>query len=301
MTSLLVAEWLRFRRRYDLWIVLGGVVLLTAFAYISSATSAAQPVVFAPIDPTAPPEIRAMIEAQNAQIALEMARLRDRYVFPLSIVTTLELGSWLFLATAFVAASWIATEFDWRTIRNVLLFEPNRDRVLAARLVALATVASGGIVVLLSLGALLPFAVPVTGSGEPLPVTAVGVAVTAGVTWLWAAAFGALATVAALVTRSPLLAVVLSAGYTVLEQLVANLDVWKRLGLDLVPQFFLVSRLNALRVDVQQAFPLGQPYAPLTAEGPHLDPILGLGVLGLWIAGLVLLARTVFVRADIHE
>lgn len=300
MTSLLVAEWLRLRRRFDLWLVLGGLLVLVAFSFLSSASSAGR-VEFPPIDPGTPPDIVAEIERQNAEIERQQAQIRDRYLWPWSLVQALEIGSTSFFGTIFVAVSWLGSEYTWGTIRNVLLAEPRRGRVFAARVVSIGLIALGQVVALLGLGAVLPAFLSISGSGNPAPLSPTAVAATAGVVWVWAIAFAALGILAVVVTRSAVLGFVLAAGYALLEQGVAGLDVWRAAGLTLVPKLFLIARLTALRDDVVAAFGTAGPYGTLIPEAERLDPLLGLLVLALWIVGLVGLAAFVFRRADVRE
>lgn len=300
MTSLLVAEWLRLRRRFDLWLVLGGLLVLVAFSFLSSASSAGR-VEFPPIDPGTPPDIVAEIERQNAEIERQQAQIRDRYLWPWSLVQALEIGSTSFFGTIFVAVSWLGSEYTWGTIRNVLLAEPRRGRVFAARVVSIGLIALGQVVALLGLGAVLPAFLSISGSGNPAPLSPTAVAATAGVVWVWAIAFAALGILAVVVTRSAVLGFVLAAGYALLEQGVAGLDVWRAAGLTLVPKLFLIARLTALRDDVAAAFGTAGPYGTLIPEAERLDPLLGLLVLALWIVGLVGLAAFVFRRADVRE
>jgi hypothetical protein len=300
VTSLLVAEWLRLRRRFDLWLVLGGLLVLVAFSFLSSASSAGR-VEFLPIDPGTPPDIVAEIERQNAEIERQQAQIRDRYLWPWSLVQALEIGSTSFFGTIFVAVSWLGSEYTWGTIRNVLLAEPRRGRVFAARVVSIGLIALGQVVALLGLGAVLPAFLSISGSGNPAPLSPTAVAATAGVVWVWAIAFAALGILAVVVTRSAVLGFVLAAGYALLEQGVAGLDVWRAAGLTLVPKLFLIARLTALRDDVAAAFGTAGPYGTLIPEAERLDPLLGLLVLALWIVGLVGLAAFVFRRADVRE
>jgi hypothetical protein len=300
VTSLLVAEWLRLRRRFDLWLVLGGLLVLVAFSFLSSASSAGR-VEFPPIDPGTPPDIVAEIERQNAEIERQQAQIRDRYLWPWSLVQALEIGSTSFFGTIFVAVSWLGSEYTWGTIRNVLLAEPRRGRVFAARVVSIGLIALGQVVALLGLGAVLPAFLSISGSGNPAPLSPAAVAATAGVVWVWAIAFAVLGILAVVATRSAVLGFVLAAGYALLEQGVAGLDVWRAAGLTLVPKLFLIARLTALRDDVVAAFGTAGPYGTLIPEAERLDPLLGLLVLALWIVGLVGLAAFVFRRADVRE
>ncbi|HWP62890.1 MAG TPA: ABC transporter permease subunit [Candidatus Binatia bacterium] len=296
MRALLIAEWLRLRRRLDLWLVLGGVLGLVAFSFLSAGRTE-----FAPIDPSMPPDLIAEIERQNAELARQMAQVRDRYLWPWSLIEVLGIGSVTFFGTAFVAVSWLGSEYTWGTIRNVLLAEPRRGRVFAARVSSIGLVALGQVAALLVLGAILPAFLSISGTGNPPPLSPIAVAATAAVVWLWAVAFAALGILAVVVTRSAVFAFVLATGYAFAEQVVANLGFWQQAGLAFVPKLFLLARLTALRGDVEAAFGTTGPFAAPELPAERLDPLLGLGVLVLWIVGLLGLAAVVFVRADIRE
>jgi ABC-type transport system involved in multi-copper enzyme maturation permease subunit len=302
MRGLLYADWIRFRHRYDLWIILVAVLLLAVLGFVSGATSANSQPELPPFDPSMPPEMQALIEAQNAQIEAQMALMRDLYVFPRSIVTVLEQGSWLFLAAAFVAASWIASEFDWGTIRNVVLARPERGRFLAARLLALMAVMSVALVALGALGAVLPVLVRVVGSGQPSGVTPLAILLTGIGGSIWSLAFIAVAALAAVVTRSPIFALILAYGYFLLDGLLGNLVIWKSAGLEWLPQFLLGVRLSGLLADIRVATGLRDASggAP-TTSAVHLDPIAGLLVIAAWISLSLGLTYAVLRRADIRE
>lgn len=301
MSGLLHADWIRFRHRYDLWIILVAVLLLGVLGFVSSAGSANSQLALPPLDPSMPPDVRAQIDAQNAQIVAQMAAVRDLYVFPRSIVTILDQGSWVFLAAAFVAASWIATEFDWGTIRNVVLGNPRRGRFLAARILSLIAVMTVVLVALAALGAVLPVLIPVTGSGQPSGVTPITILLTGFAGWTWSLAFIVVAALAAVATRSPIFALILAYGYFLLDGLLGNLPIWKSTGLEWLPQFLLGTRLSGLSADIRAASGLSEPYQGVPASALHLDPIAGLLVIGFWISLALALTYIVLRRADIRE
>ncbi len=301
MMGLLRADWIRFRHRYDLWIVLGAVLALGVLGFLSGAGSAKSAPGLSPIDPSMPSELKTQIEAQNAQIVAQAAAVRDLYIFPRSIVTILQQGSWLFMAAAFVAASWIASEFDWGTIRNVILAHPERGRILAARIIALVAVMTVALIVLAALGAVLPLLMPLVGSDHPSGVTPLTVMLAGFGDWTWCLAFVAVAALAAVVTRSPIFALILTYGYFLFDALVANLAVWKSAGLEWLPQFLLGTRLGGLNADIERASGLSEPYQGAPVSPLHLDPLLGLLVIAAWISLVLGAAYLVFRRADIRE
>lgn len=304
MIGLVRADWIRFRHRYDLWIVLFAALLLGVLAYWSGAGSASRPTDLIPIDPTVPPDIRAQIDAQNAQFLAQAAAMRDEYVFPRSIVTMLAIGNWIFMAAAFVAASWIATEFDWGTIRNVVLAEPRRGRFLAVRVGGLAIASAAAIAALVALGAVLPVAIPLTGSSSPQAVAPAAVVLAALGDLTWCLAFVAVAALAAVATRSPIGALIVTYGYFLVESIVDNSPVWETSGppLEWGRQFLLGFRLNVLSSDIRAASGLRLPFEPEpTVPSIHLEPLAGVAVIVGWMALLLVASWLVLRRADIRE
>src|SRR5581483_8384995 len=124
-----------------------GFLALVAFSFLSSASNAGR-VEVPPIDPGTPPDLVAEIERQHAEIERQMAQVRDRYLWPWSLIQILSIGSTIFFATVFVAVSWLGSEYTWGTIRNVLLAEPRRVRVFAARVVSIGLIALGQVAAL---------------------------------------------------------------------------------------------------------------------------------------------------------
>lgn len=186
MIGLARAEWIRFRRRASIQVIVLGVPLLAAFFFLAgyASTEGRLP----PFDEAAfraeqiacclqgvPPEDlevilgemvaqeRLMREQHDGQVDLT----RSRYAFPQSIVTVLGNVSFLFLALILLTATSIGDEFGWGTVRTALLASSNRRRMIVVRLAALAIVALVTIIALLALGVILGLALQV--SGAPLP------------------------------------------------------------------------------------------------------------------------------------
>src|SRR5450759_927246 len=160
MRSLLRAEWLRQRRRLDLWGLLAGVVVLTLLGYFSGLANGIQ--YSGPPGEPVPPDVLG-----------QDALLRNQYTFPASIATLLGMtgvGSFLlYLAGLYLGASWTGLEFSRGTIRNVVLARPGRVAFFAARLVALAA-ALGVFVVVLALAGTLAATLTRSGGGAVLLV-----------------------------------------------------------------------------------------------------------------------------------
>lgn len=304
MRGLLQADWIRLRHRYDLWIVIVGCLVLSALSLYSAASSAANLPQLEPIDTSMPADAIAQMKAMNATILDQALGTQDLYLLPRAFVTVLQLGgTFVAMGTAFFTASWVATEFDWGTIRTILLVEPRRYRLLAVRLIAIVAVAAAALAVLALLGAIIPALVPLTGSGKASSVTLDEVVLVWASQLATCLAFVAVATLAAVLTRSPVFALILAYGYFLLDALVANLGAWKSAGLEIVPLFSLASRIAVLNSDVDRTIGLSPQtgFTPGEVPGPHLEPLIGAGVLVAWIViilgGSFLLLR----RADIRE
>jgi ABC-type transport system involved in multi-copper enzyme maturation permease subunit len=235
----------------------------------------------------------------NAQIGAQMNAVRVLYVFPRSIVTMLHQGTWVFMAAAFVTASWIGSEFDWGTIRNVFLIRPERGRFLATRLASVILIMTIALALTGLLGAILP-ALTGIGSGMAAPeVPPRTIPLAAFGAWVWALAFIAVAALAAVLTRSPIFALILTAGYFLLDGLIANLPVWGS-SIEGVRSVLLGVRLNGLTADVQRASGLVDP-SGVSSVADDFDPLLGLLVVAFWIGLAFGLAYLVLRRADIRE
>jgi hypothetical protein len=185
MRSLLRAEWLRQRRRPDLWLLPIAALAIAAFGWQSGIASAER----LSFDGGAPP-----IDLDHV-----LAQLRDPFLFPAGFHTLVAGGFLAFIAAVHFGASWTGSEFLRGTIRNVFLVHPTRLGFFAARLVALALVALVVVAGLVILSAVLPTVRGVVGSGEAVPPSLLGLAGYAAAVWfvLWFLSLAA-TTVAAL-------------------------------------------------------------------------------------------------------
>jgi ABC-type transport system involved in multi-copper enzyme maturation permease subunit len=235
----------------------------------------------------------------NAQIGAQMNAVRVLYVFPRSIVTMLHQGTWVSMAAAFVTASWIGSEFDWGTIRNVFLIRPERGRFLATRLLSVILIMTIALVLTGLLGAILPALTGIGGGMAAPEVPPRAIPLAAFGAWVWALAFIAIAALAAVLTRSPIFALILTAGYFLLDGLIANLPVWGS-SIEGVRSVLLGVRLNGLTADVQRASGLVDP-SGVSSVADDFDPLLGLLVIAFWIGLAFGLAYLVLRRADIRE
>ena len=317
MGSLLRADWLRIRRRWDVWIIVLGIPVLTLLAYYAGAMSAGNVHVFSSGD--VPTELQTQIAAEEAALRAFSAL---PYQFPRSIATMVEGATmWLILGAAFLAASMLGNEFSWGTIRNVALFRPDRLRYLGARLAWLVGLILVTFVAVVALGAIVPALVrvdpgnPAALTGDPSimgmfppgptgPVSLGGALLVAGSLFCMALAGMALAGLAALKFRSTASGILVAGIYAIAEGILASLWMSRAAGdLRYVPQMGLTIRLSALLGDAQVAAGMsaGSGGQTSSAGWVALPPLVGAAVLAIWLFGLLGLWFVVLRRADIDE
>lgn len=223
MIGLVRAEWLRLRKRRDLWLVLIALVALSIPAYFSGLANAGN-IGIGPGEDL-PPDILAQIDEQ-------MRLQRMMYAFPLSIGTVVENGQILLLAlVAYLAAAITGADFAYGTIRTSLVARADRRGLIVVRL---AGVAAAGLLLigsLVMLGTVLPVIAVLAGSDLPA-VTQPHAGELLGL--LGAAILASffvvgLTTLFALLVRNAAIALVLTIAYVFVEGAVVGLLV-ERLG-----------------------------------------------------------------------
>jgi hypothetical protein len=321
MGSLLRADWLRIRRRWDVWIIVLGIPALALLAYVAGAISAGNVNVQTFGD--VPPEYQQQIAAEAAaEEAAQRAFFALPYQFPRSIATMVEGATmWLVLGAAYLASSLLGSEFSWGTIRNVALFRSDRLRYLGARLVWLVGLVLVTFAAVVALGAIAPAVVRVDpgdisalakdpyGQGwmpyGPTAQVSLGGALLVASTLLCVALAGmALAGLAALKLRSTASGMLGAGIYVIAEGIVANLVMSRATGdLRYVPQLALTTRLTALIQDARVAAGLSAAEGGPTASygWVSLPPLVGAAVVAAWLFGLLGLWFVVLRRADIDE
>jgi len=189
MRGLAQAEWLRFRKRRILLLIVVAVPLLAGFLFLAGYVSTGY--VLPPFDPEGvrariiaegylvdvpPDEAEAIIvetiesERVYYEQALEEATItRARYAFPQSILTLLGNSPVVFIALVLVTGLSIGDEFGWATVRTSLLASSHRRLLLLVRFVALALVAVIMLALIVLLGAILPALLTVAGASLPSP------------------------------------------------------------------------------------------------------------------------------------
>jgi hypothetical protein len=316
MGSLLRADWLRIRRRWDVWIIVLGIPAMALLSYITGAISTGGPQIQTSGD--VPPDFQAQMAAQDAAMRAFAAL---PYQFPRSIATMVEGATmWLILGAAFLAASMLGSEFTWGTIRNVVLFRPDRRGYLSARLAWLIGLVLATFVAVVALGTIAPVLVRVDPGNQsaltdasnmglfpPGPTASVGLtgALLVAASLLCVALAGmALAGLAALKLRSTASGILCAGIYAIVEGIAAALLMSRATGdLRYVPQLALTTRLAGLVGDAQAAAGLsagggGQTGSPGWVA---LPPLVGAAIVAVWLLGLLGLWFVVLRRADIDE
>jgi hypothetical protein len=316
MGWLMRADWLRIRRRWDVWIIVLGIPALGLLAYVTGAMSAANNQIQTSGD--VPYEFQLQLAAQ---IAAEKAFSALPYQFPRSIATMVGgTTTWLVLGGAYLAASLLGNEFSWGTIRNVALIQPGRLRYLGARLTWLVVLVLVAFAAVTALGAIAPAIIRVDPGDPstltqdlsfgmqqfvpPAPVTIGGALIVVGSLLCVALAGMSLVGLAALKFRSAASGILVAGIYVVVEGIAAALVMSRATGdLLYLPQLGLTMRLGALVQDAQVAAGLSSATNnPASSPGwVSLPPLVGVAILAVWLCGLLGLWFVVLRRADIDE
>jgi hypothetical protein len=274
MTALLRADWLRFRRRRDLWFIGIAVLLIGGLSFIAgyhadvtdplwpdAAAIRAEVLGFSDFGGMTQAEIEAqvdlmvadqtaMYDQQRLDFEAHQAVALQKYALPQSLLTVVGSGTVPLIALVFVASLVVGDEFRFGTLRTSLLAAGNRRRFLFTRLVSLFAMTVGVFAILLALGVVLSLALILFGAEVPAATTPLNVGASVGLIGaeiLSVTVLVALATALTLLLRSgalPLLLVIL--GF-LLESFIAALPFFA-LGQTFagVPQFFLSTSIRTL-------------------------------------------------------
>lgn len=219
MIGLARAEWLRLRRRGDIWIVVLLVVGLSVIGYIAGLSSASSIQFGFPPGEEIPPEVLEDMERTRREALASFA-------FPLSVATSLEGGRVMLLFVgAYLAAAITGAEFEYGTIRTSLVARGDRRGFVLVRLLAVLAL----VAVLLALNVLLSIVMPLVaaaaGTDFP-PVEGPGllnVAGMIGATLLTAAFVTGLTTFVAIVMRNAVIAIVVTLAATFADSAIGGL------------------------------------------------------------------------------
>jgi len=328
VSSLLRAEWIRFRRRPTIQVIVLAVPLLAGFMFLSGVASVGpEPPAFDAAAARAeliaqgyglglpPADLeKALDEAVEAQrypfeLALEQYRLaRSTFAFPQGIVTLLGSGALVLFGILLLTATSLGDEFGWGTIRTVLLASNHRARLLLVRLGLLFGIGAALIGTLAVLGAVLPLVVSALGA-PPVEVPDLDLA---AVTVLVLGDLGAMFVVlafAAMVTalvRSGSLTLVLLLVYVAIEAAILTVLLRFQAFQDgggmawLLDAFPLrgFSRLTTIAGEIAAGVPRFPGEAVPTDLSPTLVPLVAFVI---WGALFLAVAYRRFTRMDIVE
>jgi ABC-type transport system involved in multi-copper enzyme maturation permease subunit len=187
MRALLRAEWLRFRKRRALQIIIVAVPILATFFFVTSYRTEVsnlyvfdealerQSLIDQGMTEGLPPDqaeeqIRQILDSEREQFAQQTELTKTRmsgYAFPQSLLAILANATFAFFALMLLTATTLGDEFEWGTIRTALLASSDRRRWLLARFGALAVAGAILFGLLLALGTILPSILGLTGTPPP--------------------------------------------------------------------------------------------------------------------------------------
>lgn len=285
MIGLARAEWLRLRRRGDVWIVLLLVVALGVIGYIGGLSSATSIHFGFPPGEEVPPEMTEQLEAARREALAAFA-------FPRSITTGLEGGRVLLLFVgAYLAAAVTGAEFEYGTIRTSLVARGDRGGFVLVRLMAMLSFAALLLALTVLNSIVIPLIAAAAGTDFP-PVdgpSALSVAGMVGATLLTGAFVIGLTTLLAIRLRNAVLAIVVMLATTFADSAIVGLIV--RLFGEDAPARWITPIANAQLLFDSAAGKMNAPEWPFP-----LAFAVGVGWAGLaWVATLLAL-RTADVR-----
>lgn len=287
MRELMRAEAIRLRHATSFWFVAVLAVTLPVLSYLSDTRNA-----YASTSIAGGTELR-------PEIASHLADVRALYAFPGSMVALLNQAPVLWLAAAVLAATWIGADFSSGAIRNLVLAEPRRGRLLAARIATLIGVISALVAALFALGVALPFLIPGVGAEQTAGTSPAGLLLVLLWAWTGAVIYLVLAVALAIITRSTWLSFAAAITYFFVEGVVSNLLVSSPLASlrDILPGV----RLQALGATALSASGWDGSGGGAPAASPGLGWLPGFTVSIGWVLLLVLISRHWLRRAEITE
>ncbi len=288
----LLADWVRWRSRWDLWFGALAAVGLSALFFAGSYLESIGH--FGWGGSSFPPP--------GIDLPAEAAALRAPYAFPQSLVTVLA-GTWpIALFAAYAGIATVGSEFAFGTIRTSLTAEPSPVVFLGARLTTLLVLLTALFGFVLALAALLPGLFALLGDRFP-PVPApspVGLSAEIGARLLAAFGFAALGVFWTVVTRSLTSGTIVTVVQLVLESVLLS-----RPELNPIPAFTLTGATDEV---VRLAHRIAGAVPPVSeveqiALAPRsvLEPHVSLIVAGAWLVGLIVASIALLERADVTE
>ncbi len=332
MSALLRADWLRFRRRKDFWIIAIGVCLFSGISFLAAYRSdAADPAWFS-MDPVQVRQeilsytefggmTQAEIDAQIDQMVTDQLAMGQeqsleweaqqrltlqKYDVSQSVFTILGSGLMPMLALILGASLAVGDEFRFGTVRTSLLAAGNRRRFLGARLVSLFAISVGLFAILALIGIVLGLGLRIVGA-ELAPVTT-PIDPLSALLWLAAQVLTtmvliALAVALTVVLRSgalPLLLILIAA---LVELFVANLPIFHP-GEFLagVPQGFLTTSIRTLTTELGfQTHAVALAAAEPPAMAIRLSLVVVAGIISAWGILFLVIADRRFLSMDVVE
>jgi ABC-type transport system involved in multi-copper enzyme maturation permease subunit len=276
MKALLRADWLRFRRRRDFWIIAIAVLVIGGVGYLSSYRSevtdpqypdaaAVRQEVISFSDFTGSGMTQAEIDAQIDQMVAEQVAQYDqaradweahkaialqKYDVAQSPFTLLGSGVAPLLALVLTASLAVGDEFRFGTIRTSLLAAGSRRRFLGARLISLFVMTVGLLGALVLLGTIFGLGLRLVGAEVSASTTPIDPA--SGLAWfgghvlttMTVISLGLALTVLLRSGAMPLLLILLGG---LIELFIANLPIFApNEFLSGVPQAFLGASIRTL-------------------------------------------------------
>jgi len=330
MTALLRADWLRFRRRKDFWIIGIGVLVVATVGFLNTyhgevtdplwpdaAAVRAEVLGFADFEGMTQAEQDAQIDQmvadqlaqydqQRVDFEAQQAIALQKYDVVESPFTVLGSGIGPTLALVLAASLAVGDEFRFGTVRTSLLAAGSRRRFLGARLVSLFAMTVGVFGALVLLGTILALGLRVAGAEVTSPTTPIDAG--AGLAWFGAQILATmvvivLGTALTMLLRSgalPLL-VILFGG--LIELFIANLAIFApNEFLSGVPQGFLGTSIRTLTTRLgldTHAVALAGAEAPFAAI--ELPLVTVAAIIIAWGLLFVLVADRRFRTMDVVE
>ncbi|HEY8438724.1 MAG TPA: ABC transporter permease subunit [Candidatus Limnocylindrales bacterium] len=331
MTALLRADWIRYRRRLDLWVIVIGVLLFSAIGFLSgyrrdatdpeqlSRDQIRQQIVDSSFfEGMTQEEIDAEIDMQVTDWLASQEQERigwdqqqtitlQRYDVAQAPLTILGFGFGPLIAGFLVATLILGDEFRHATIRTSLLAASHRRRFLAARLVTIAAITAGLFVLVIALGFVLSLGLRLVGAEIPRPTIAIdagsSLALVAAELLSVLAAIG-LGVAMTVILRSGAFPLLMILVYAFVELFIANLPVFaERQPLAGMDQVFLTRSAQRLVETLAQATNASAFNVSFGDADPNrLAPLWTSAVIvAAWLALFVVIADRRFRTMDIVE
>lgn len=317
MMALLRADWIRFRRRRDLWVIAAGVVLISGIGFLNGYKG---DVTDPPLDDPVQlrqviaegfsssgmtqPEIDAQLDQMvRDQLANEQAQLDQRneeqkttlqaYGFPQSMFTIVGPGVLPLIALVLIASFVVGDEFRFGTLRTSLLASGDRRRFLAARATTLLGMTAGLLAVTVIVGAVLGIVLAAIGAElavTTVPIDAVSAAAWFGGEVLVAVVVLCLGTALTVLLRSGAVTLLLILIWSLLETFLANLPIFAPdQPLAAVPMAFLTTNIRTLLAELGPAsHAIGLSSIPAPTVAFALPTVAVVAIVALW--GVLFLA-----------